>query len=120
MMQRYQIEALKKEGLSQRAIANNICVHHSTISRELKRNSLDNNEYYAVNATVSARLRYQYKTKNRRLTNVHTRFIKMCLKDGFSPEQISGRMPFFDIRPVSHETIYRYIYHLMRNCANNL
>jgi IS30 family transposase len=49
--------------LSQRAIANNICVHHSTVSRELKRNSLDNNEYYAVNATVSARLRYQHKTK---------------------------------------------------------
>jgi IS30 family transposase len=33
MIQRYQIEALKKEGLSQRAIANNIQVHHSTVSR---------------------------------------------------------------------------------------
>ena len=58
MKERYQIEALIKEGLSQRAIALNICVHHSTVSRELKRNSLDNNEYYAVNATLSARLRY--------------------------------------------------------------
>ena len=58
MKERYLKEALKKEGLSQRAIANNICVHHSTVSRELKRNSLDNNEYYAVNATLSARLRY--------------------------------------------------------------
>ena len=56
MKKRYQIEALKKEGLSQRAIANNICVHHSTVSRELKRNSLDNNEYYAINTTLSARL----------------------------------------------------------------
>ena len=58
MKERYQIEALIKEGLSQRAIALNICVHHSTVSRELKRNSLDNNEYYAINATLSARLRY--------------------------------------------------------------
>jgi IS30 family transposase len=115
MMQRYQIEALIKEGLSQRAIANNVCVHHSTISRELKRNSLDNNEYYAVNATVSARLRYQHKTKNRRLTKKHTSFIRICLKDGFSPEQISGRMSFYDIRPVSHETIYKYIYHNQRS-----
>jgi IS30 family transposase len=119
MMQRYQIEALKKEGLSQRAIANNICVHHSTISRELKRNSLDNDEYNAVNATVSARLRYQYKTKNRRLTKKHTSFIKKCMKDGFSPEQISGRMAIAtELRPVSHETIYRYIYHNKRSGGN--
>ena len=53
MMQRYQIEALKKEGLSQRAIALNLEVHHSTISRELKRNSLDNNEYDAIRASIS-------------------------------------------------------------------
>jgi IS30 family transposase len=51
MKERYQIEALKKEGLSQRAIANNICVHHSTLSRELKRNSLDNDEYNAFRAS---------------------------------------------------------------------
>lgn len=37
-IQRYQISALKKEGLSQNMIANNISVHPSTISRELKRN----------------------------------------------------------------------------------
>ena len=36
MKEQYQIEAFKKEGLSRRAIANNICMHHSTISRELK------------------------------------------------------------------------------------
>lgn len=115
MMQRYQIEALIKEGLSQRAIALNLEVNHSTISREIKRNSLDNSEYNAVNATISARLRYQYKTKNRRLTKKHTSFIKMCIKDGFSPEQISGRMSLTELRPVSHETIYKYIYHNQRS-----
>ena len=114
-MQRYQIKALIKEGLSQRAIANNICVHHSTVSRELKRNSLDNNEYNAVNATISARLRYQYKTKNRRLTKKHISYIKKAMKEGWSPEQISGRMALENLRPVSHETIYRYIYHNKRS-----
>jgi IS30 family transposase len=118
MKERYQIEALKKEGLSQRAIALNISVHHSTISRELKRNSLDNNEYYAVNATVSARLRYQYKTKNRRLTKKHTNYIKKSIKEGWSPEQISGRMALDNLRPVSHETIYKYIYHNKRSGGN--
>ena len=118
MKERYQIEALKKEGLSQRAIALNIEVHYSTISRELKRNSLDNNEYNAVNAAVSARLRYQYKTKNRRLTKKHTSYIKKSMKEGWSPEQISGRMALEDLRPVSHETIYRYIYHNKRSGGN--
>ncbi len=119
MMQRYQIEALKKEGLSQRAIALNICVHHSTVSREFKRNSLDNSEYNAVNATVSARLRYQYKTKNRRLTKKHISFIKKYLKDGLSPEQIAGRMLLItDLKSISHETIYRYIYHNQRSGGN--
>ena len=119
MKERYQIEALKKEGLSQRAIALNICVHHSTISRELKRNSLDNREYNAVNATISARLRYQYKTKNRRLTRKHISFIKMCIKDGFSPEQVAGRMILLtELKSISHETIYRYIYHNKRSGGN--
>jgi IS30 family transposase len=56
MAQRYQIEALKKEGLSQRAIALNIGVHYSTICRELRRNALDSGEYFALSAAVSARL----------------------------------------------------------------
>lgn len=118
MEERYQIEALKKEGLSQRTIALNINVHYSTISRELKRNSLDNDEYNAINATVSARLRYQHKTKNRRVTKKHISFIKKYLKDGWSPEQISGRMAFEGLVPISHETIYKYIYHNKRSGGN--
>ena len=37
--QRNQVYALKKDGLTQRAIADQICVNKSTISRELKRNT---------------------------------------------------------------------------------
>jgi len=118
MKERYQIEALKKEGLTQRAIALNISVHYSTISRELKRNSLDNDEYNAVNAAVSARLRYQYKTKNRRLTKKHISYIKKAMKESWSPEQISGRMALENLRPISHETIYRYIYRNQRSGGN--
>ncbi len=119
MMLRYQIEALKKEGLSQRAIALNICVHHSTVSRELKKNSLDNNEYNAVNATISARLRYQYKTKNRKLTKKHVGFIKKCIKDGFSPEQISGRMALENLKPLSF-TLQTHISHGREDLMNIL
>ena len=115
MMQRYQIEALRREGLSQRAIANNINVHHSTISRELSRNKLDNGEYNALSASISTRLRYQYKKKNRRLNKTHKSYIKVHLEKGWSPEQISGRMQEQGLDSVCYETIYQYIYHNQRS-----
>ena len=110
MAQRYQIEALKKEGLSQRAIALNIGVHYSTICRELRRNALDGGEYFALNAAVSARLRYQYKSKNRRLSKEHIYYIRKHIQEGWSPEQISGRMVLDGLKSISHETIYQYVY----------
>jgi IS30 family transposase len=33
----------------------------------------------------------------------------MCIKDGFSPKQMAGRIPLLtDLRSISHETIYKY------------
>lgn len=110
MAQRYQIEAVIKEGLSQRAIADNIGVHRSTICRELERNRLDSGEYHAMSASISNRLRYQYKSKNKRLSKKHIRYIREHLKEGWSPEQISGRMEVDGYSSISHETIYQYIY----------
>ncbi len=110
MGQRYQIEALKKEGLSQSAIARHIGVHRSTVCRELRRNSLPSGEYIAEKAAIEARLRYQYKKKNRRLSRRHVLYIRQHLQEGWSPEQISGRMRVDGLDSVSHETIYRYVY----------
>lgn len=115
MKERYQIEALIKEGLSQRKVALNIGVHYSTVSREIKRNSLDNGEYQAHNATISTRLRYQYKSKNRRVTKKHIEYISKHLKYGWSPEQISGRMRVDTNMSISHESIYKYIYKNQRS-----
>lgn len=110
MAQRYQIEALKKEGLSQRAIAINIGVHYSTVSRELERNSADDGAYFALSASISARLRYQYKSKNRQLSKEHINYIRKHIQEGWSPEQINGRMNVDGLRSISHETIYQYVY----------
>ena len=110
MMQRYQIEALLKEGLSQQKIAENIGVHRSTVFREIKRNALDDGEYDPLSASVSTRLRYQYKSKNRKLNKKHITYIRQHLKEGWSPEQISGRMQVDGLSSLSHETIYQYIY----------
>jgi len=110
MAQRYQIEALKKEGMSQSEIARNLGVHRSTICRELKRNGLKSGEYLATHAQIATRLRYQHKKKNRRLRRRHILYLRKHLQEGWSPEQISGRMPLDGLQPISHETIYRYVY----------
>lgn len=110
LLLRYQIQALIKEGLSFNAIAKHLGVHRSTVGREIKRNRLNDGEYLAHYAQVQTRLRYQAKTKNKKLTHVHYKYIRQKLKEGWSPEQISGRMAADSILAVSHETIYRYIY----------
>ena len=114
MLQRYQIEALIRERVSQNAIAKILGVHRSTIGREIKRNELDNGEYKAYYAQVSTRLRYQRKRKNLKMSRAHHRYILSKLKEGWSPEQIAGRMSLDGLVSLSHETIYRYIYRRMR------
>jgi len=109
MVQRYQIEALIKEGLSKSCIAKNLGVHRSTIYREINRNSIDG-YYKAEYAQIQTRLRYQRKAKNLKITKGHKKYILKHLKQGWSPEQISGRMPIDGLSSLSHETIYRFIY----------
>ena len=114
MVQRYQIEALRRERVSLSAIAKLLGVHRSTIGREINRNQLDSGDYIAHYAQVSARLRYQRKQKNKKLCPAHQRYIHAKLKEGWSPEQIAGRMSLDGLVSLSHETIYRYIYRRMR------
>jgi IS30 family transposase len=113
MVQRYQIEALIKEGVSKSCIAKSMSVHRSTIYREIKRNSIDG-EYKAEYAQIATRLRYQKKKKNLRFTKEHKKYILTHLKEGWSPEQISGRMELDGLSRLSHETIYRFIYKEIR------
>ena len=74
MVQRYQIEALIKEGLSKSFIATNLNVHRSTIYREINRNSIDG-LYKAEYAQIQTRIRYQKKVKNLRFTKQHKKYI---------------------------------------------
>lgn len=113
MIQRYQIEALNKEGISKRNIANSLGVHRSTIYREFKRNSI-NKVYKAEYAQINTRIKYQKKKKNLKYTKSHKLYIIKHLKEGWSPEQISGRMSVDGMVRLSTETIYRYIYRWIR------
>ena len=111
LRKRYQIAAYKKAGFNQKYIAAQIEMSESTVSRELKRNSI-NGRYDPELAERFCFSRHRKKHKYIKMTNRTKKFIKQCLKLDYSPQQISGVMHLQGLqRAVSYETIYRYIYH---------
>jgi IS30 family transposase len=105
---RYQIYALHKENLTITAIAKNIGVHKSTVSRELRRNK-DINSYCPKKAQNFAEKRKKFKHKSKKLNEPQISYIMEKTELFWSPEQISGRMKLDKQKAVSHETIYKFI-----------
>ncbi|MEH0152586.1 helix-turn-helix domain-containing protein [Limibacter armeniacum] len=87
-LQRQKLERLLLQNLSQTAIAIQLGIHRSTISRELKRNCPDGATYCAEVA--------QGETEDRRLEARHKRTIKVTLPQKVSPSPI--RFPVTDRR----------------------
>ena len=106
---RYHISALKKQGYNQKHIADELGVHPSTISRELKRN-IFHSKYKALTAQTEYALRQKTKSKYTALTKTIEKYIREKLKLDWSPEQISGRMKLEIQHSIHHETIYQFIY----------
>jgi len=107
---RYQISALIKAGFNQKSIAEELAVHPSTISRELRRNRDKVRGYQAELAQIKSTKREMEKAKRFSITKSIEKYIRRELKKDWSPEQISGRMKLDMGVSVVHETIYRYIY----------
>lgn len=113
--QRYQIEALIKAGESLTSVGRIVGVHKSTISREIKRNSFrgcGSSYYRAGLAQRKTRYRHERKPKRIRFTNkMRKQIVRWLVQKRLSPELISviGRRK--DPSFVSHETIYRWIWH---------
>jgi IS30 family transposase len=106
--QRYQIYACMKADWSQLAIAAEIGVHPSTISRELRRNR-GCRGYRPKHA--------QEKAHGRKLSHITIRIqpqtwtlIESYLRQDWSPEQVSGWLDKERHLRVSHERIYQHIY----------
>jgi len=108
--QRYQIEAYLRAKYTITQIANELGVHKSTISRELKRNS-KKQSYNATYAVLLTKERKQESYKRHIFDQNMKQYInKRLTQYQWSPEQIKGRCDLASVPMVSTERIYQYIY----------
>jgi IS30 family transposase len=99
-------------GIGVREIARRLKRSPSTISEELSRNRFKNT-YVAIHAQHLTEQRIQKARKRTPLKDKETfSYIKEKLKEGWSPEEISGRLKreHDGKNIICHETIYRFIY----------
>ena len=114
---RYVIYHLKLYKLSLREIARRLGRHHSTISRELKRNGPDLPTwvYWHAGAHQRALLRRKLPRHHRRRNHAPlVKYVEQGLQDERSPDVIAARLkidyPDDDRMRASIETIYRWVY----------
>lgn len=104
---RCQIDIYLGTKLSVPQIAKKLGYHKSTIYRELKRNSLWN-KYTPGYASELARKRYSSCRRKVKITGSLEKIVRSGLKEGWSPEQVAGRVRKERIAKLSHESVYRY------------
>lgn len=107
--QRYAIYLGKQEGKSQTAIAQQIGVDKSTVSRELRRNRGARGHYHYERAAEYTRIRRERSPGNRALKpHVLKQALSLLTTEDWSPRQISGHLKKSGVQ-ISHESIYARI-----------
>lgn len=107
--QRYQIHALKRQGASLGCIAAELRRNKSTISRELQRNSAASG-YKPAHADDKARARQSQRRNARHFSADQWSQVEALLRQGLSPQQISGRLALESAMAISAESIYQRAY----------
>jgi transposase, IS30 family len=109
------IAQYRYEGKSLGFIAKALSRDRSSISRELSRNSsTEYKRYTPCRAHARAEQRWVTVHRRPRLKNdLIRRYVTKKLTEGWSPEQIAGRLPIdHPGQVISHEAIYQFIYDL--------
>lgn len=107
-----------QDGKSLRECARLLGKHHSTVVREIKRNSFKKNIYEPLHAQARAdeRKRNAWERGKHPLKNKDVfEYVIKKLRKGWSPEEISGRLRKIDHKgdprwQICKETIYAFIY----------
>ena len=110
--ERHTLSTLRKQGYRHAAIARALGRHRSTISREVRRNSKDRQGRVCRPdpADDTARWRRGRSRRNERFGPSDWRMVERCLRQQWSPEQVSGWLRRMGQLSISHETIYRHIW----------
>ncbi len=104
--QRCQIFALRRRGFSCRCIARDVGVHHSTISRELRRNCGGRGYFHDQAHRLSLARRHRISP---RIAGRLRRLVQRKLALKWSPDQIAGWLRRHEISQISSQAIYRHI-----------
>jgi IS30 family transposase len=98
-----------RQGCTQKMIAEAIGKDKSVVSRELKRNANHKGTYSFAYAQGMANMRKERMKKPRKLHPWLKKDIVELIKQGWSPQQIEGRLKLENKPSVSHETTYKMI-----------
>ena len=104
--ERCQIYALRKSGLSQGAVARQLGRCRSVISREIRRNSGERGYRHAQAQRKAEERRRAASSVPRKLTPERWAKVTERLEEGWSPEQISGRLRLEDPGMAGRQRIY--------------
>jgi IS30 family transposase len=109
--QRYEIATLRSQGFSMSKIGEFVGRDKSVISRELSRNSDQRNNVYKADLAQSKfHFRQRKKAKKIHFTEEIKTLVISLLKEDFSPEQIVGHCKIKNLKCVSAERIYQFIW----------
>ena len=111
--ERNQVYALKKAGLTQCAISDQICVNKSTVCRELKRNA--GLRGYRPKQAHRLACSRQAQIRRTRISDATWPGIEKMICEELSPEQITVHLKDIGEPSVSPEWIYQHIYADKRN-----
>jgi len=110
--ERYMLAALRRQGLNQAEIARALGRHRSTICREVSRNSTRaDGRYRAFTAQERTNGRRSRSRRNLRFSAEDFAQVAELLCRQWSPEQVAGHLARLGHLRISHETIYRHIWH---------
>ena len=110
--ERYTLATLRKQvpALSVAEIARLMSRHRSTIVRELARNSSRRDGIYRTRHAQDETNRRRWRSgRNQRFVAADWELVVRLLREGLSPEQISGRLRLEGRLAISYESIYRFI-----------
>jgi transposase, IS30 family len=109
--ERYAIAALRRQGLSVRAIARNLGRSPSTVSREVARNRRSHDGgYRAHTACERTRARRRRSRRGSQFGPDQWGLVEQLIALDWSPEQVSGWLRLHEVLRISYETIYLYVW----------